>query len=300
MERVLLGFADYEEPARRLAAAAGLAYAEVRVHRFPDGESLVTVPEALPPDVVVCRTLDHPNDKLIELLLTVAAARAAGANEVTLVAPYLCYMRQDTAFHPGESVSQRVVGRLLAESFDALVTVDPHLHRVRTLPDAVPVRRAVALHATGPIADFLGTHMERPLLLGPDAESEQWVRAIAEAQGLDFAVGTKRRLGDRNVEFTPPDRDVAGRDVVLVDDVASTGRTLEAAARAMIERRARSVAVVVTHGMFVGDAEKRLRDAGVGPIWSSDSVLHPTNAVRLAPLLAATLSEDQRTREGDR
>lgn len=286
---MLLGFPEYEAPARRLASATGLEHRPVLVHRFPDGESLVTVPDSLPPEVVLCRSLDHPNDKLVELRLAVAAARAAGAERVTLVAPYLCYMRQDTAFSPGQAVSQRVIGEMLAQGLDALVTVDPHLHRTRSLGDAVPLRAAITLHATGPIADFIARRFDAPLLVGPDAESEQWVRAIAEVHGADYAVGRKERSGDRSVVFEPPDREVAGRHIVLVDDVASTGRTLEAAARSMLALGARSVSTVVTHGLFLEDAERRLEEAGVRAVWSSDSVPHPTNAIHLAPLLAGAL-----------
>lgn len=286
---VLLGFPEYEAPARRLASATGLEHRQVLVHRFPDGESLVTVPENLPPDVVLCRSLDHPNDKLVELRLAVAAARDAGAERVTLVAPYLCYMRQDDAFSPGQAVSQRVIGAMLAQGLDALVTVDPHLHRTHSLRDAVPLRTAVTLHATGPIAEFIAGRFEAPFLVGPDAESEQWVRAIADVHGMDYAVGRKQRSGDRSVAFEPPDRDVGGRDIVLVDDVASTGRTLEAAAQSMLALRARSVSTVVTHGLFLEDAERRLQEAGVRAVWSSDSVPHPTNAIHLAPLLAGAL-----------
>jgi ribose-phosphate pyrophosphokinase len=291
---VLLGFPEYEAPARRLAEAAGMTYQCVRIHRFPDGESQVTVPARLPPRIVLCRSLDHPNDKLVELRLAVAAARAAGAEVVTLVAPYLCYMRQDKAFAAGQAVSQRVIGEMLAESFDGVVTVDPHLHRIHTLAEAVPTPVAVALHATRPIADFIEERFSEPLLLGPDGESEQWVRAIALSHGIRYVVGRKRRLGDRAVDFIPPDHDVAGREVVLVDDVASTGKTLEAAARWALESGAARVAAVVTHGLFLEHAEERLRKTGLSDIWSSDSVPHDTNAIHLAALLAAELERSER------
>ena len=126
---LLLGFEDYREPGRRLADELGADYREVEVHRFPDGEHRITLPiglpASLPEHVVVCRSLFEPNAKLIDLFLLSATARELGAGRLTLVAPYLCYMRQDKAFHPGEAVSQRIIGRLLAEHFDALITVSP-------------------------------------------------------------------------------------------------------------------------------------------------------------------------------
>ncbi len=288
---LLLGFPEYREPGERLAEAAGLDFAVVDIHRFPDGESKLTLPPRLPRQVVLCRSLDHPNDKLVELILAAGGAREQGVESLSLVAPYLCYMRQDTAFHPGEAVSQRIVGRCLAGYFDGLLTVDSHLHRVRHLSDAVPVARAIDLHATGPMAHFLSERIERPFLLGPDAESAQWVADIAARYGMDHAVCAKQRLGDREVRVQLPRGDYRGRHVVLVDDVASTGRTLYEAARAVLAEAPASVSVLVTHALFVGDAIPRLRELGVRDIWSCDSIPHPTNAVRLAGLLAARLPD---------
>jgi ribose-phosphate pyrophosphokinase len=287
---MLLGFPDCVTQARALAAAAGRDCAIVDIHRFPDGESRVRLPPQLPPDVVVCRSLDHPNDKLVELLITVAAARELGALRVTLVAPYLCYMRQDMAFTPGEAVSQRIVGRLLAERFDQVITVDPHLHRVSDLGTAIPSGNAQALSAAPLIARFLQGRVSAPLIVGPDSESEQWVAAIAGTAGITGLVCIKTRTGDREVVVALPHADFAGREVVLVDDVASTGRTLARTAEQCLARGAARVHVVVTHGLFVGDAIAELRRAGVDGIWSTDSVSHATNAIALAGLLAAALA----------
>jgi ribose-phosphate pyrophosphokinase len=130
---VLLYFADEQESAARIALAGHLNLGKIESHRFPDGEIKLRLPESLPAQVVILRTLNNPNEKLIELLLAAQTARDLGARNLTLVAPYLSYMRQDVAFHPGEAISQRIVGRFLAGLFDAVITVDPHLHRVATL-----------------------------------------------------------------------------------------------------------------------------------------------------------------------
>ena len=289
--RLVLGFPEGEVQARALAEAAGLPYAGVAVHRFPDGESRVRLPPELPARLVIYRSLDHPNDKLVELALAAAAARELGARDLSLVAPYLCYMRQDKAFVPGEAVSQRIVGALLAGWFDMLVTVDPHLHRVARLADAVPVKRAVCLSAAGPMAEFLGQALDRPLVLGPDRESRQWVAAVAAPQGLDHAVAAKERLGDRKVRIVLPDLDLRGRPVVLVDDMVSTGRSLIALVEALRPLHPASISVLVTHGLFVEGALERLAQVGVAAVWSSDSVPHPTNRVHLAWLLAGALAD---------
>ena len=282
----VLGFPEYDAQARALATALGTPCAVIDLHRFPDGESRLRLPPTLPDHVILCRSLDRANDKLVELLLAAEAARASGACRLTLVAPYLCYMRQDKAFEPGEVVSQPIIGRFLASLFDSIITVDPHLHRVHSLEDAVPAKRAVALSAAHAMGEFLAARPGQPLLVGPDEESAQWVQAVARHAALGYVVAHKSRHGDRSVEIRLPEHDYAGLDVVLVDDVASTGHTLAEAARVLKAAGARRIGVLVTHAVFADDALDTLRQGGVTDIWSSDSIPHPSNAFALASLLA--------------
>lgn len=288
--QLVFGFPEYREPAQRLAQAAGLAYADVQVHRFPDGESKVRLPATLPEKLILCRTLDRPNSKLIELELATATARELGARHLTLVAPYLCYMRQDMAFQSGEAVSQRIIGNLLAVQFDRVITVDPHLHRVHTLREAVPAEEAIALSATVPMAEYLAGRVQDPFLIGPDEESEQWVKTIAERHHFDYAVAHKQRHGDSEVRITLADRNYRDRNIVFVDDMISTGHTLAEAVQRVSVHHPASISVLVTHALFSGDALARLQAAGVSHICSTDSVLHATNRLRLDSLLAAALS----------
>ncbi|TGD74853.1 ribose-phosphate diphosphokinase [Mangrovimicrobium sediminis] len=286
---LVLAFPDSLPQASALAQALAVDVQAIEVHAFPDGESRLRLPPELPSRVVLMRSLDQPNTKLVELLLAAGTARELGARHLSLVAPYLCYMRQDIAFQPGEAVSQRHVGGFLAGLFDAVITVDPHLHRVSRLQEAVPAHTALALSAAPLMGQFLAARETRPLLLGPDEESGQWVAAVAAAAGLDWLVAGKTRSGDREVSIALPAADYSGREVVLVDDIASTGHTLAQAARALFAAGAARVDVLVTHALFVGDALQQLRAAGIGDIWSSDSVTHPSNAFGLAPALAEAL-----------
>jgi len=286
---LVLGFEDYRQQGEALAAELGLPFALAQLHRFPDGESKLTLPEDLPEELILCRSLNQPNDKLIELLLAARGAREAGVEKLTLVAPYLCYMRQDTAFHPGEVISQQVIGQFLAGLFERVVTVDPHLHRIERLEQAIPDCEALALSAARPMGEFLAQHTRAPLLLGPDAESQQWVRAIAEPAGLAFAVASKERLGDREVAIHLPEVDYRHHEIILVDDMISTGHTLINVARQLKERGARTVHCLVTHALFADEVSEALHDTGIDRIWSSDSIPHPSNAVRLTELLAGAL-----------
>ncbi|HSN23330.1 MAG TPA: ribose-phosphate diphosphokinase [Methylomicrobium sp.] len=283
---LILAFPDYLPQAKRLADHLGLRLAEVDVHHFPDGESFIALPADISEHVLFCRSLNQPNDKLIELLLCAKTAKTLGAKRLTLIAPYLCYMRQDFANRPGVAISQRIIGKLLAELFDDVITVDPHLHRINTLNQAIHLDHAISLKSTPVIAAFLKQKLELALLLGPDSESEQWVASLAEMTGFEFAIANKRRFGDKQVELILPDIDFHERPVVIVDDMASTGRTLARAAEALRTKNASAIYAVITHALFCGDAEQVIRDAGVKALWSTDSIDHATSCITLDGLLA--------------
>jgi ribose-phosphate pyrophosphokinase len=130
---------------------------------------------------------------------------------------------------------------------------------------------------------------QRPLLIGPDAESAQWVESAAAVGGFEHGVCDKRRQGDREVEIVLPMLAVKGRQVVLLDDVVSSGRTLARTAELLLAAGAASVDVAVTHALLAGDALAVIKAAGVGEVWSTDCIAHPSNVVAMAPLLAEAL-----------
>ena len=288
---MLLYFEDEAPLALRLAQAAGWPATPIERHRFPDGEIRLRLPPVLPERVVLLRGLHQPGDKLTELMLAAPTARALGAKQLSLVSPYLAYMRQDIAFRPGEAVSQRILGQWLAERFDAVVTVDPHLHRVATLHEAVPAAQAIAISGAPLLGDWIASQLQHPLLVGPDSESAAWVTQAAAAHGFDHAVCEKVRHGDLHVEIALPDMNVQGRPVVLIDDVASSGRTLAQASRLLRAAGAASVDVAVTHALFATDALQVIQEAGVRHVWSTDCIPHPSNVVSVVPALAAALAQ---------
>ncbi|NRF66755.1 ribose-phosphate diphosphokinase [Aquincola sp. S2] len=284
---LLLAFDDEWRLAQALAAALALPLERIERHRFPDGELKLTLPPALPESVLLLRGLHQPNHKLVEILIAAPAARELGARSVLLVSPYLAYMRQDIAFTPGEAVSQRHIAGLLAREVDALVTIDPHLHRIQSLDDVMPGCRAVSVTAARALGAWVQREVPQALLLGPDEEALQWVAEAGRAFGLDYATCHKQRRGDRDVHVTlPPTLPLAGRAIVLMDDVASTGRTLIEATLACLAAGAASVDVAVTHALFVGDAYAQLRASGVRHVWASDAVPHESAVIPVAPLLA--------------
>ena len=173
--------------AKHLAGLADGTVGTLETRRFPDGERYLRFPNDLRDRRValVC-TLDRPDQKIPTLLFAARTARELGARQVGLVAPYLCYMRQDTRFHPGEAVTARCFAELISADFDWLVTLDPHLHRFTSLSQlySVPARAA---HAGPAIAKWIKDNVEWPFLIGPDEESLQWIRPVAKACGTSAA-----------------------------------------------------------------------------------------------------------------
>lgn len=286
---MILTFADYLSQSQRYATRLNVELVEVILHHFPDGESLVRLPPCLPEHVVICRSLNQPNDKLIELMLCAETARELGAKRLTLVAPYLCYMRQDIANQPGEAVSQRIIGRLLAGLFDDVITVDPHLHRISKLDQAIPIKNAISLTAANEIGQFLKSRFDHGLLLGPDSESEQWVSSIANNIGFDYVVASKERRGDKSVEITLPEGNYHSYPVVIIDDIASTGRTIGKAVKLIQDRGNTNIYAVVTHPLFCNDAEAHILKSGIKDIWSTDSINHPRSIIKLDALLVEAI-----------
>jgi ribose-phosphate pyrophosphokinase len=291
---VVQSLASSASDAARLASRLAVPMREIALHRFPDGELRVTVGAAASTTILYV-PLDQPNDKLVSVLFAAEALRRDGAERLVLVAPYLCYMRQYKAFQPGEANSQKVIGPLLARTFDRIVTVDAHLHRTTNIQSVFPGIEADNLSAMPAIAEVLQDAALdlRTVVVGPDAESEPWVSDLAGRLGVAHAVAQKTRRGDRLVEcrFADP-RLFAGRPILLVDDIVSSGGTLIACAKAIAAAGAASVDAIVTHALFAPELAVEFAQNSIRSIRSTRSVPHPTNAIALDGLLAAALRNE--------
>jgi ribose-phosphate pyrophosphokinase len=276
-----------------LASRLDVPLHDIGLHQFPDGELRVTVGPAAA-TTILYMPLDRPNDKLLTLLFAAEALRRGGAKRLVLVAPYLCYMRQDAAFHAGEAISQKVIGGLIARTVDRVVTVDAHLHRTKDIGDVFPGIEAQDLSAMPAIADALrGNLAPGTIVVGPDEESQPWVNDLASRLGIDCAVAKKTRRGDRSVEVSFGDaKRFAGRAVLLADDMVSSGGTLIACAKALTAAGATTIDAVIVHALYPPEAAGEFSRAGIASVRSANSVAHPTNAIALDEILAAALRSE--------
>jgi len=295
--RLILPLPGNETFARHLAEAGGWELGQLETRRFPDGETYVRVlSDVADRSVDLVCTLARPDDGFLCLLFAADAVRSLGARQVTLVAPYLSYMRQDRRFLSGEALTSKTFARLISSTFDRLVTVDPHLHRYPSL-SALYTIPTETLHAAPLLADWIAAEVQTPLIIGPDEESEQWVSAIATRIGAPYAVLRKIRHGDRSVDVELPDLSQwNARQPVLVDDIASSGRTMLEAARQLPHQGLARPVCAVVHGVFAEDSFERLQIV-VEKIVSSDSVPHVSNTIPLSLLIASAISTAEKTSE---
>ncbi len=287
MKPLLLPLPGNEEIGERLADRIGAERGQPTVRRFPDAESYVRLDRTVAGrSIVLVCTLDRPDDKLLPLLFTAAAARELGAARVGLVAPYLAYMRQDHRFQEGEAVTSRYFAALIAGAVDWLVTVDPHLHRISSLNEIYSIDARV-VRAAPMVAEWIAARVERPVLVGPDAESAQWVSAVAADAGSPFMVLEKVRRGDRDVEIAMPEVSRwSGHTPVLVDDIVSTARTMIETVRHLRRAGLRPPVCVGVHAIFAGAAYQELRAAGAASVVTCNTIPHPSNAIDLTGAIA--------------
>jgi ribose-phosphate pyrophosphokinase len=292
MATAFVPYPGNEALATDLAAACGGAVVPVEHRNFPNGETYLRVAGHVGGQtVVIACGLDRPDAKAVGLYLLASTLRASGAQRVVLAAPYLGYMRQDRVFRDGEGVTARYFAQLLSGFLDGLVTVDPHLHRIHELSDvySIPTRAVAAAPA---IAAWIAANVQAPVVVGPDAESEQWASDVARRAGCPFVLSQKTRRGDRSVEVAVPDlQSWRDRTPVLIDDIISTAKTMIAAVRHVRETMAKAPICAGVHAIFAEGAYEDLRAARPARIVTCNTIVHETNDIDVRPAIAAAVSD---------
>jgi ribose-phosphate pyrophosphokinase len=287
--KIILGPSS-NELGNEIAELAGYEKVPVGSKVFPDGESYVRIEGSVKnEDVAIVQTTCKPQDSnLIQLAFMANAAKRNEAKKVTAVIPYLAYARQDKMFLEGENVSIETVATMLkAAGVDELVTVN--IHAEDTLSRFPFPAKTVSAIPT--LADhFIKKGFKEAFALAPD-KGALYIAEQAKAV-LGGECGNLQKQRDRHTGQTTQSAkhlDVEGRVVIIFDDIISTGGTIVGATKILKEQGAAKVFAACVHGLLIGDAERRILDAGVEEIVSTDSVPSKNSKVSLAPLLSAAL-----------
>jgi len=267
-----------------------------KLDRFPDGEMRPVVNPVRGDDVYVIQPTGPPvSDHLMELLLLLDACRRDGAGRITAVVPYFGYARQDRRGRSGEPVGARVAADALAASgAQCLVVVDPHSAALEAMC-GIPVEILTAVPA---LAEALAPDVPGDaVVVAPDLGAVKLAEHYASLLQRPVAVVRKTRLTGATVRAEEIVGHVAGRPAIIVDDMISTGATIEAATQVVLAHGGTSVIVVAaTHGLLVGGAARRLRGLPIRRVVTTDTLPQGRSAAlalqveSVAPLLADAIS----------
>lgn len=285
MENILFIWPGNDPLARQVLKYTHSVEGEFTLRKFPDGETYIRVDSDVKGKPVrVFVPLDRPDDKILALEFFCRNLKVLGASNISLIVPYLPYMRQDIMFHPGEAVTSEIFAKIISGFADELITVDPHLHRVSSLDNIYSIA-CRNLHTADIISDWIGKHVTQPVLIGPDEESAQWVSEIAQAAGAPFLVQKKLREGDRTVHVSVPEiENYPSHTPVLVDDIISTAATMITAIQKIREVSTVPPVCIGIHALFADDAYYQLLSAGASQIVTCNTVVHESNGIDIGSL----------------
>lgn len=268
--------------ANKLKVAMGL----LEMRHFPDGETYLRIDtDVTNKNILLVGEIDHPNDKLLPLMFLAQTLKELGAKKIFLISPYLPYMRQDKRFKPGEAVTSRLFAHYLSGWIDGLITIDPHLHRIKNLADIFTIESISVLHAATKMAEWIRDNIEMPLIIGPDAESQQWVAEVAKIVDAPYVIIQKTRYDDSNVSISIPEIKETNRTPVLVDDIISTGASMQAAIQELIKRQFKNPVCIGVHALFNNHTYDNLIKAGAQNVITCNTILHPSNKIDISDII---------------
>jgi ribose-phosphate pyrophosphokinase len=296
LKPVVIGGTNGEHLAVELSQLRGYELVSVEVKKFPDGETYVRIlGDVSGRDVVYINSLQRgPNEALIETLLTLDALRDLGARTIIAVIPYMSYARQDERFNPGEAISIQTIARLFKSvKSDYIVTIDMHLHRIKD-PKSIFGENFYNVTAVGELARYIKKHYDvsNAVVVGPDEEAEQWVKIMAEELGgLSYGVLKKTRVSAEKVVVEAEGVEVSGCEVIIVDDIISTGGTIVEAVNTLRSLGARGFYVTAVHPILVGNAYARLIGLGPKDLVATNTIVSPISKVSVAPIIGHVVDE---------
>jgi len=280
-----------QELAYRVSKLTGYKLLRTEFKRFPDGELYIRVPdnEAIKDeDVIFIQSQRNQNDAVVESILMSDILRDEGARSITLVAPYLAYTRQDKKFNPGEPISIRVLAKVYSQLFDKVITINPHETHIKSFFE-VPF---ICGSAVKELASYVKDKLNDPVVLSPDTGAIELAKEAAEVIGCDYDYLEKTRISPTEIKIAPKNLDVKDRDVLIVDDIISTGGTVATATKMLKEQGADKVVVACVHPLLIGDALNKLYTSGANEVIGTDTFPSPVSKVSVDKVIVDLLKNN--------
>ncbi len=277
----VVGGSASQRLSKELSKSLKAKLAKVEIRRFPDDECYVRIDDDLDSEEVFLVQTTWPDRNIVELFLLQDAIKEFEVSSLTTVVPYFGYARQDKQFKPGEPISARALAKLIQVNTDEFMTVDVHAPTVIDWFEDVSAKNVPGYPAVGRYLKSKGIQV----VLSPDEGRAENAKRVADVVGCDSDFLVKERLDGETVRMTPKKLQVKGKKVAIVDDIISTGGTIAKAAEQLREQGAARILAVCTHGVFAGEALKRL-GAVCDEICSTDTIENPTTCISVASEIA--------------
>ena len=280
---IVIGGSSSRGLSEDLASELGVDCVQATVRRFPDNECYVRIEgEDLGTEAVLVQN-SHPDGSFVELLLLQEAAASLGMKDLTTVVPYFGYARQDQQFNVGEPISAMVMARHIQLRSSRVITVDIHKPIVLDWFDCA----ATDVKAAPQIGAFF-SHRGMDMVLAPDEGAVERAGEVASVMGVESDHLVKTRISGEEVRISPKSLDVDGKNVLIVDDIISTGGTIRAATRELRAMGARSVTAACTHGLFAKDSLETLRGE-CDRVVSTNTLEGEVSEISVAPVIARVI-----------
>lgn len=288
MKKILLSF-DYSlSLAKEIAKISKISFFQIKREILPDKETIITVPAQVKnAEIILITSLNNPNTKLIDIIFACKACKNNGAQKITLAAPYLCYMRQDKQFKPGQGISAKIIGKLLSNYIDKLITIDPHLHRIKRLK-SIYTCKSITLSSIENIKRYIKSKYKSPIIIGPDGESYQWAKTIADSIGAKAIILNKVRYSGTKVKiYTTKELEQIPKSqkIIIIDDIISSGVTLLYIGKFLRSKGYTNLTTIAVHGIFANNCYPELKKI-YKEIITTNTIVHKTNKISVADIIA--------------
>ena len=255
--------------------------------RFPDGELYIRILDDISEENVIIVQTTYPDPNIIELFLLQDAVKEAGAKKITVIIPYFGYSRQDKKFEDGEPISAKTIANLISLNANEIITIDPHKEHILDF-FSIP---ASSCSAVPEIAKFL-KKKDVDMVLAPDKGALGRAKKASNIIGCDFDYIEKIRINGTTVKIKPRNLDAQNKNVAIIDDIISTGGTMAKSIKELKDQGAEKIFVSCTHGLFAGDAIKKLNSAGCNEIISTDTIISEFSKVKIVPCILRLLNSE--------